>query len=186
MDAAWSVLGATTEVNSWRIYLNCAPHVLLPILDIASANFVPFLITYCRCDRKRSFWSKITPRYRASDVGWMVMLPRVIGADVLILLFRVKWTRRYLDGSNCIRCFCLQHSASVQGRTSGTETDHVTRPITALSHILSWFFMVGRRTQGFRDFGRSGNLSIISEVPTKPAREVGFVALFSYFSLVSS
>ena len=112
MDAAWSVLGATTEVNSWRIYLNCAPHVLLPILDIASANFVPFLITYCRCDRKRSFWSKITPRYRASDVGWMVMLLRVIDADVLILLFRVKWTRRYLDGSNCIPCFCLQHSAS--------------------------------------------------------------------------
>jgi hypothetical protein len=60
--ATYSVLGATTAVYSQRMWQNCVPHVLFVAPDIASANFVPFLIIYWRCALNHMSLSKITPR----------------------------------------------------------------------------------------------------------------------------
>ena len=60
--AAYWVLGLITAVYSLLTYLKGAPHVALAMLDIARANFVPFLITCSMCERYFRRWSNITPR----------------------------------------------------------------------------------------------------------------------------
>ena len=60
--AAYWVLGRIIAVYSLLTYLNGAPHVILAMLDIANANFVPFLVTCSICERYFKRWSNITPR----------------------------------------------------------------------------------------------------------------------------
>ena len=79
-----------TAVNSWRVYLNSAPHVTLAALNIASANFVPFLTAYYVCSLNCNFLSKITLRYRASFDGSIVVPVISMAASVLRFLFLVK------------------------------------------------------------------------------------------------
>jgi len=47
IDAARSILGATTAVNSFlTLSMQLGPHVVFAILDIARENLVPFLATF--------------------------------------------------------------------------------------------------------------------------------------------
>ena len=90
---------------------NLTPQVLFAILDIAKANFVPFFTTCWMCCLYRSPLSKMTPRYLASPAGCIVVPEIVIVAVVLRLLFLVKCTSMYFDGSNRAPCLVLQVSA---------------------------------------------------------------------------
>ena len=79
-----------TAVNSWRVYLNSAPHIALAALDITSANFIPFLTAYCVYSLNCNFLSKITLRYRASFDSSIVVSVISMAASVLRFLFLVK------------------------------------------------------------------------------------------------
>ena len=72
------------------MYLNSAPYITLAALDIASANFIPFLTAYYVYSLNCNFLSKITLRYRASFDGSIVVSIISIAASVLRFLFLVK------------------------------------------------------------------------------------------------
>src|SRR5579859_5939494 len=56
---------------------------------MASANLVPFFAACCICCAKRSFLSKITPRYRASCDG-SIVVPVIVMFAVGVVLLLVK------------------------------------------------------------------------------------------------
>jgi hypothetical protein len=100
MIAPWSIQGAATAVKSRLRYLNLGPHLLFAIPAIASPYLVP-LATICETwERNLRFRSKVTPKYFASELGWIVVPPIVIVASTLADVFRVKYIRTYLDFSN--------------------------------------------------------------------------------------
>ena len=70
--------------------LNSGPHLLFAIPAIASAYLVP-LATICETwERNLSFRSKVTPRYFASGLDWIIVPSIVTIASTLADIFRVK------------------------------------------------------------------------------------------------
>src|SRR5579859_4000823 len=102
--------GATTVVKTVRICWYVTPHVDLAILDIASANLVPFFAVERICSLKRNFLSKMTPSYRTSRDGWMTVFVIQIGVSIAFLRLE-KWIRTYLEVSNLAPWVALHLSA---------------------------------------------------------------------------
>src|SRR5579859_8192056 len=92
------------------MWLYCGPHACLPIFIIASANLVPFFVIYCRWEVNRNPLLKMTPRYFTSEDDCIAVPDIVIGMLVCLLplLLRMKYTRTYLNDSNCAPCL-LRH-----------------------------------------------------------------------------
>src|SRR5208282_631865 len=81
------------------------------MLDIASEALMPFFTACCRCALNRNYWSKLTPKYFAYMEGCIVIPLRDIAAVVDCRVLRGKYTRTYLDLSNCAPCLLLHSSA---------------------------------------------------------------------------
>ena len=94
-------------VKRVRVCWYVAPHVDFVILEIASANFDPFLAICWTCCLNRSCLSKTTPRYRASGDGWMTVFAIRIAACVDLFGCRVKCISTYLEVSNLAPCASL-------------------------------------------------------------------------------
>jgi hypothetical protein len=105
-------------VNRRLRCLYSGPHLLFAILAIASAYFVPLSTICLMWEWNLSFWSKITPRYFASGLGWMVVPATVIDASVCADVFLVKCIRTYLDFLNCAPCCCLHRSAFLKSHSN--------------------------------------------------------------------
>ena len=100
MGAPYCILGFMTAVYSLLAYLKGVPHVILAMLDSASANLVPFFLACSIWAWNFSFGSKTTPRYHACFIGVMVVPFRCIAAPLSSLGFLVKWMSMHFDGSN--------------------------------------------------------------------------------------
>ena len=78
-------------------YLKTGSHLFLAISAMASAYLVPLLTICSVWKRNLSFWSKITFRYFASGLRWIVVSLIVTDASTFTDVFRVKCISMYLD-----------------------------------------------------------------------------------------
>jgi len=130
MGAPYCIRGFMTAVYNLFAYLKGVPHVILAMLDSATANLVPFFLACSRWAWNFSFGSKTTPRYRACSVGEMVMPFSWIAAPVSSLEFLVKWMSMYFDGSNWAPCLCFHSSLLARIVCSRSTLPWAVNPLT--------------------------------------------------------
>ena len=87
-STAYNILGTTTLVNSWRMWLSRMPVDGLAKRRQAAAYLVPLAAAAASCSLKRSCSSMITPRNLCEALGGMTLPETVIGIRLMGTVFR--------------------------------------------------------------------------------------------------